>query len=84
MLETKVVSQGDINDLDCHCNKLPALVADVCLVAAGSYIIVICQVNIETQLFGYGLEGGGFPEGLSIARIGTVDWADFESGGHKT
>lgn len=83
MLETKIVSQRNINHFDCHSNELPALIADVGFVTAGANIIVIRQIYIKAQLLSYGSESGGFAESLSIARIGAVYWADFESRWHE-
>ena len=56
VLEPKVVSQGDIDDLDCHSHELPALVANIGLIAAGSDIVIVSQINIEAQLLREWLE----------------------------
>ena len=42
VLETKVVPQCDVDDLDSHGHELPAIVAYICLVAARSDIVVVC------------------------------------------
>lgn len=51
VFESKIISQCDIYHLDGHSHELPAFVADVRLVAASSDIVVISQIDIETQLF---------------------------------
>jgi len=51
MLETKVVPQSYVYHLNCHCDKLPAPVANIGFVAARSNIIVIRQINIEAEFF---------------------------------
>jgi hypothetical protein len=56
VLKVKVLSQGRIDDLYGHVHKLPALVADIGLVAARSHVIIVCQIDIEAELLGYGVE----------------------------
>ncbi len=58
MFVAQVVAEGGADDLDGHCHKLPTFVTDVCLVTARSDIVVICQIDIETQLLGKGAEAG--------------------------
>lgn len=84
MLEAEIVTQCHINDLDGHGNELPAFVADIRLVAARSNVIVIRQIDIETQLFRNRLEGGGFPKRFTIAGIRAVYWPNLKSRGHET
>lgn len=57
MPESKVLTQRHVDDPDSHCNKLPALVADIRLVTARSDVVIICQIDIEAELFRKGLEG---------------------------
>ena len=57
VLEAKVVSQGCIYDFDSHSDKRPTFVADVGFVAAGSDLVIVCQIDIEDKLFGHGPEG---------------------------
>ena len=83
MLEAEVVSQGNINHFYCHSNELPALIADICLVTAGTNVVVIRQIYIKAQFLSYGSEGGGFAESLPIAGVGAVYWSNFESGWHE-
>lgn len=59
---------------------MPALDADVRLVAARADLVVVRQVNIEDELLGEGAESG-FAEDLAVAWVGGVDRADFEAGG---
>ena len=81
--EAKVLAEGEVDNLDGHGHELPAFVADVGLVAAGTDVIVVCQIDIEAQLLGEGLEGSVAAQGLAVARVGCVDGADFETGGHE-
>jgi hypothetical protein len=52
MLEAKIISQSNINHFDCHRDELPAFVADVCFVTAGTNVIIVRQIYIKAQLFG--------------------------------
>lgn len=79
MFESEVLSQRGVHNLDRHCDKCPALVADVGFVAACTYLVVVREIYIEDQFFGNWSEGLGFRERLSIPRIRIVDWADFET-----
>lgn len=79
MLEPKVLAERNIRDLDCHCDKLPALVANVCLIAACSYIVVVCEIDIEAQFFGQRPEGREILELFPIAWIRAVDRTDVKS-----
>ena len=56
VLEPKIIPQGDIDNLDRHSHELPALVANIGLVATSSNIVIISQVDIEAQLLGEWLE----------------------------
>jgi hypothetical protein len=56
VLEAKVLSQGRVDDFYGHGHELPALVADIDLVAARSHVVVVCQIDIEAELLGYGVE----------------------------
>jgi hypothetical protein len=69
VLETEVITQSHIDDLDGHCDELPALVADVGLVAARTDIVVIRKIYIETQLLGHRSESGRTSKSLPFARI---------------
>jgi hypothetical protein len=69
MLKPKVVPQRHIHDLDRHCNELPAPNTDIRLVAAGSNIIVIRQIDIETQLLRDRLKRRRSPQCLPISRV---------------
>lgn len=80
VLEAKVLAQGGVGDLDGHGYELPALEADVGLVAAGTDVVVVGQIDIEAQLFGQGLKAFEVPELFSVARVGTVDGANIETG----
>ena len=84
MHEPEIVSESYINDLDSHCNKLPALIADIGLVTTCSDIIIIRQIDIEAKLLGNRLECRGLAKSLSVSRIRAVYWANFESGGVQT
>ena len=55
--------------------------ADVGFVAASSDFVVVCQVEVEDQFFGHGPECSGFAEGFAITGIGSVNGADFKTGG---
>ena len=50
-------------------------------VAACANLVVVCQVDIEDQFLGDGLERAGFPERLPVSGVGAVNWTDFEPGG---
>lgn len=84
MLESKVVSQSNINNLDSHGNKLPTFIADISFVTTCSNIVVVSQIDIETQLFCNWLECGRLPKGLALPRVCTVNRSDFETGRHET
>lgn len=81
VLESKVVAERSSNNLDSHGHKLPALVADVCLVTAGTDIVVVGQINIETELFGQRAEAREVQ--LAVARIGRIHGTNFDSGWHE-
>lgn len=83
VLEAKVVPQRRVEDLDGHGHELPALVANVGLVAARADVVVVCQVDIEAEFLGEGPEGGRVAEDLAIARVGGVDGADFYTRWHQ-
>ena len=53
--------------------------ADIGFGAARPDLVVIRQVNVEDEFFGNGTEGGRFPEGLAIARVGAIDRTNFET-----
>ena len=80
VFEAEILPKSSIYDFDGHGHECPAFVADVGFRAAGTNFIVIRQIEIEDHLFGYGTKGRGFAEGFTIARIGRIYWADFESG----
>ena len=79
MLEAEVLPERGIRDFDGHDDESPALVADVCLVAARSNLVVVRQIDIENELLGQRPEDGGFAQGLAVARVRGVDGADFET-----
>ena len=81
MLKPEIFTQRHINDFDRHGDELPALDANVGVVAACSDVIVVRQIDIEAQFLGEGLEGGRVAEGLAVARVGGIDGADLETGG---
>lgn len=78
--EAKVVTEGGVNDFDGHGGEGPAFAADVGFGAARADVVVVCQVNIEDDLFGERPEGGGFAEGFTVAWVGGVDGSDLEAG----
>ena len=84
MLESKIISQSYIDYLDSHCDELPALNTDICLIAACSNIIVICQIDIKAQFFGKWFERGSFPKRFSIAWVCGIHWSDFETRRHES
>lgn len=53
---------------------------DIGFVAACPYVVVVRKVYIENQFFGNRAKGLGFREGLSIPRVGIIDWPDLEAG----
>lgn len=79
MLEAKVFTQRSVRDFDGHSHKLPALDADVRLIAARSDVIVVCQIDIEAYLLGNGTESGEVLELLPVAWIGAIDRANIET-----
>lgn len=83
MLKAKVLAQCVIDDLDGHGHELPALIADVGFVTAGTDVVVVCQVDIKAQLLGNGLQRAGVAHRLAVARVCVVYGSDFESGGHE-
>ncbi len=50
VVEAEVFPQGGIDDFDGHCGEGPAFGADVCFGAAGSGVVVVCQIYIENNL----------------------------------
>ena len=58
VLEPEIISQGHIDDFDCHCDEGPAFVADVCLIAACPNLVIIRKIDIEDELFGQRSECG--------------------------
>lgn len=79
--EAEVVAQGGVEDLDGHGHELPALEADVGLVAARAHVVVVGQIDVEAELLGEGLEGALVPQRLAVARVRRVDGADLETRG---
>lgn len=59
---------------------MPALDADVRLVAARADLVVVRQVDIEDEFLGEGAESG-FSDSLAVTWVGGVDRAYFEAGG---
>lgn len=84
MLETKVLTQRNVYYSDSHRDELPAFYADVGLVTASPDVVVIRQIDIEAYFFGDWAEGGEVLELFPVARIGTVNGADFETRWHET
>ena len=84
VLEAKVLRQRGLHHLDRHHDECPAFVADVGGGAAGPDRVVVCEINVEDELFGYRPEGGLFDERFAVARVGRVDGADFETEGKET
>jgi hypothetical protein len=58
VLEAKIFSQRYIDHFNSHSHELPALVADIRLVTACSDVVVICQIDIETQFLCKRFKGG--------------------------
>ena len=54
--------------------------ADVCFVAACTYLIVICKIYVKHQLFCQWPKSGGFAETFAIPRICCVNRTYFETG----
>src|SRR5690242_15382847 len=78
MGESKVLSQGNIHDLDSHCDESPAPVTDRCAGTACTYVIVICHINVEYQLFHKRAECTCFAEALSISWVCAVHGTNFK------
>lgn len=51
VLESEVLAQCLVYDLNSHGHELPTLDTNVCLVAACPNVIVICKIDIEAELF---------------------------------
>lgn len=79
VLETKVLAQRGIHDFDCHRDECPAFRADVSFRTASADVVVICQINIENQLFRQRFHLTA-PKRFPVSRIRTVDGADLETG----
>jgi hypothetical protein len=60
VFEAEIIPQSNIDDFYSHRNELPALITDIRFVTTGSDLVVIRQINIETQFLGYGLECSRF------------------------
>lgn len=48
VLETKIISQRNIHNLDSHRNKLPTLIAYIRFVTTRPNLVIISQIDIET------------------------------------
>ena len=83
MLEAEIFAQRRVDHLDGHGDELPAFAADVGFVAARADVVVVGQIDIEAEFFGQGTEGGRVAQGLAVARVGGIDGADLETGGHE-
>jgi hypothetical protein len=83
MFKAKVLAQCIINDLDGHGHELPALVANIGLVAAGTDVVVVCQIDIKAQFLGNGLQRTRITHRLTVARVCVVYGSDFETRGHE-
>ena len=83
MLESEILTQGDVHDLDCHRDELPALDTDVGLVTARSDVVIIRQIDIEAEFLREWAEGGEVSELLPVARVGAVDGTDLETRGEE-
>lgn len=77
VLEAKVFPQSRVENLDGHRHELPTLGTNVGLVTAGSDVIVVCQIDIETQLFCKRPERCRVAKHLPVPGIGCIDRADF-------
>ena len=55
--------------------------ADIGFDTAGTDLVVVCEIEIEDEFFGYRAEGGGFAEAFTVAGVGGVDGANFKAGG---
>ena len=55
--------------------------ADIGLVATRSYLVVVCEIDIEHELFGYRTEDARFAERFAITGVGGVDRANFKPRG---
>lgn len=81
MLEAEIVTQCLVYHLDGHSDELPTLDADIRLVATRPDVVIICQIDIEAELFGQGSECGKVLELFAVAWIGGIDGTDFKTGG---
>lgn len=79
--EAEVLAQRHVHHLDGHRDELPAPVADVGLVAARPDVVVVRQIDIETQLFGQRLERARVSQRLAVARVRSIYGSDLETGG---
>ena len=52
VLETEIVAQSLVDHLNSHGDELPTLDANVGLVATCPDIIVVCEIDVETELLG--------------------------------
>lgn len=69
VLEAEVVPQRRVYDFNGHGHELPALQADVGLVAARADVVVVCQIDIEAELLREGPEGVLVSQLLAVARV---------------
>lgn len=53
--------------------------AYISFITTRSYVIVVCKIYVEDQLFGNWTKRAGFPESLAISRVRAVDRTDFET-----
>lgn len=79
--EAEVVAQRGVDDLDGHGHELPALEADVGLVAARAHVVVVGQIDVEAELLRERLEGALVPQRLAVARVRRVHGPDLETRG---
>ena len=57
MLKPKIISQCCVHNLYSNSNEVPAQIADVGLVTAGTDLVIICQIYIEDKLLTQWAEG---------------------------
>jgi hypothetical protein len=79
VLEAEVFAKSNVEGLDCHGYEPPAFEAYARACAACSYIVVICHVDIENELFHDRSECARFAHRLAVARVCGVLGSNFET-----
>ena len=69
MDKPEIFPERTIDDADRQCHEPPAPPTDIGLGAAGTYVVVVSQVNVEAEFFGDGLECRAVGELLPVARV---------------